>query len=178
MAINTDQRKEAQYFVGTEVENTAMRGEKTLFVVGIQPIDDIVKILSNIKSRHVYLGASQSFNPVNVYEWENWNDLITGLLTQDLWVTLDFDVAYANDIHDQHWCEYLQFIPMISVKLPNIRLYNYNATVKIDDRTWGATNPGVWCHPLNELMTRNVYTDWKDYVGDVNLRDVDSDESI
>ena len=61
---------------------------------------------------------------------------------------------------------------MISVKIPYIKLYNYNATVKIDDNTWGDTNPGVWCHPLNELLTRNVYTDWKDYKGDYPVEPV------
>ena len=57
----------------------------------------------------------------------------------------------------------------ISVKLPYIKLYNYNATLKIDDTTWGHSNPGVWCHSLHDLMDRKVYTDWKDYVGDDNV---------
>ncbi len=55
---------------------------------------------------------------------------------------------------------------MISVKLPYIRQFNYNATLKLDDTTWGKSNPGVWCHSLHELQQRSVYTDWKDYVGD------------
>jgi hypothetical protein len=92
--------------------------------------------------------------------------MIKPLLVKDYWVTLDFGVEYCKEIHEQAWCEYNTFIPMISVKIPYIKLYNYNATVKIDDNTWGDTNPGVWCHPLNELLTRNVYTDWKDYTGD------------
>jgi len=166
MAIDTDGRQQVDYFVGTEIENTAMKGEKTLFVVGIKPVDEIVGLLTEHNVRHVYFGTSQSFHPQNPYDWAAWDDMIKPLLVKDYWVTLDFGVEYARDLHEQSWCEYNTFIPMISVKLPNIRLYNYNATLKIDDNTWGDTNPGVWCHPLNELQTRNVYTDWKDYVGD------------
>ena len=55
---------------------------------------------------------------------------------------------------------------MISVKLPHLRQFNYNATLKIDDTTWGYSNPGVWCHSLHSLKDRSVYTDWKDYKGD------------
>ena len=51
---------------------------------------------------------------------------------------------------------------MISVKLPHIRGFNYNATLKIDDTTWGYSNPGVWCHSLHSLKDRSVYTDWKE----------------
>lgn len=166
MAIDTDTRQHVDYFIGTEVENTAMKGELTLFVVGIKPVDEIVQLAEQYKVKHIYFGTSQSFHPQNPYDWDAWNQMITPLLVKDYWVTLDFGVEYAGEIHEESWCEFKTFIPMISVKIPYIRLYNYNATVKIDDKTWGDTNPGVWCHPLNELLTRNVYTDWKDYVGD------------
>ena len=37
MGLNTEQRLKTDYFIGTEIEHTAMLGEKTLFVVGIRP---------------------------------------------------------------------------------------------------------------------------------------------
>jgi len=166
MAINTNERQQVEYFVGNEVENTAMKGNKTLFVVGIKPFDDIVKLAKKHHLEHIYLGASQSFTPITVEEWHDWDHLITNLLNHGFWVTLDFDVQYAGDFHEYGWCEFNTFIPMISVKIPSIRLYNYNTTVKIDDVTWGESNPGVWCHPLNELMTRDVYSDWSSYAND------------
>ena len=166
-----------EYFVGTEVENTAMKGEKTLFVVGIKPVEDIIRLCEQENVRHIYFGTSQSFHPHSAYDWAAWDEMIKPLLVKDYWVTLDFGVEYAKDLHEESWCDYHTFIPMISVKIPNVRLYNYNATVKIDDNTWGDTNPGVWCHPLNALMTRRVYTDWKDYVGDVPVSiNTDSEE--
>ena len=169
MAIDTDERQHVDYFVGTEVENTAMKGERTLFVVGVKPVEEIIVLLSEQNIKHVYLGTSQSFHPQNPYEWKDWDTLITGLLVKDYWVTLDFDVEYTRDFHEEGWCEYNNFIPMISVKIPYIKLYNYNTTVKIDDITWGHSNPGVWCHPLNELKTRRVYTDWREYTGDTPI---------
>lgn len=166
MAINTSGRQQVDYFVGIEVENTAMKGQKTLFVVGVKPVDEIIALAEKHDVKHLYFGTSQSFHPHSPYDWAAWDDMIKSLLVKDYWVTLDFGVEYCKEIHEQAWCEYNTFIPMISVKIPYIKLYNYNATVKIDDNTWGDTNPGVWCHPLNELLTRNVYTDWKDYTGD------------
>ena len=166
MTIDTSGRKQVDYFVGTEVENTIMKGERTLFVVGVKPVDEIVEIAEREGVRHLYFGTSQSFHPANPYEWAQWDDMIKPLLVKNYWVTLDFGVEYAPEIHEESWNEYNTFIPMISVKLPYIKQYNYHATLKIDDNTWGDTNPGVWCHPLNELLKRRVYTDWKDYVGD------------
>mgnify|MGYP003332771316 CR=1 FL=1 len=99
-------------------------------------------------------------------EWNEWNDLITGLLCKNYWVTLDFDVSYANEIHEQSWNEFLQFIPMISVKLPYSKLLGYNATIKLDDKDFKATNPGVWCHNLHDLKDRNTFTTWLDYKND------------
>ena len=178
MALDTNNRQMVDYFVGTEVENTVMKGERTLFVVGIKPVEEIIALCEQENVRHIYLGTSQCFHPYNPYDWAAWDDVIKPLLVKDYWVTLDFGVEYAKDLHQQSWCEYKTFIPMISVKIPNIKLYNYHATVKIDDNTWGDTNTGVWCDPLNELMTRSTYTDWKDYVGDtpVHIQSTNEDE--
>lgn len=170
MAIGTEGRQQVDYFIGTEVENTAMKGEKTLFVVGIKDPLEIYKIIETVEVaegiRHIYLGTSQCFHPKTTEDWDEWDGFITRLLKANLWVTLDFGVEYAEGVLECGWNEHFNFISMISVKLPYIQQFNYNATLKIDDTTWGHSNPGVWCHPLNELMTRDVYTDWKDYKGD------------
>ena len=172
MAIDTDTRQQLEYFTGIEVENTIMKGELTLFVVGVKPVDEILSVLENTnknqntKIRHIYLGTSQSFIPKSYDDWQSWNTMISGLLDAGVWVTLDFDSGYAEEIHEEGWDENNRFIAMISLKLPYIRLFNYHTTLKIDDRTWGSTNSGVWCHRLHDLMQDRVYTDWKDYVGD------------
>ena len=50
--------------------------------------------------------------------------------------------------------EFDNFIPMISVKLPYIKQFGYNATIKLDDKDFAATNPGVWCHSVHDLQKR------------------------
>jgi len=169
MGLNTRERKNVDYFTGTEIEHTAMKGQRTLFIVGAKPAEEILKIAKKLGFNHIYLGASQSFNPNTPEDWKQWNDVISPLLDTECWVTLDFDVRYAEGLLEESWCEHHNFIPMISVKLPYIKQFNYHATLKIDDKTWGATNTGVWCHPLHELMTRQAYVDWKDYHNDSPL---------
>jgi hypothetical protein len=41
--------------------------------------------------------------------------------------------------------------------------------LKIDDKDFDATNPGVWCHSLHSLMSRETFTSWDDYKGDKKL---------
>ena len=166
MGLNTEQRLKTDYFVGTEIEDTAMLGEKTLFVVGVKPVNDIVERALAHGIRHLYFGTSQSFKPKDVIEYSEWKSMITALLDKKFWCTLDFGVEHAEEVLKLGFDDYDNYISMISVKLPHLRGYNYNATLKIDDTTWGYSNPGVWCHSLHSLKDRSVYTDWKDYKGD------------
>ena len=62
--------------------------------------------------------------------------------------------------------EYDTFIPMISIKLPYIKQLNYNACIKLDDKDFKATNPGVWVHSVHNMLDREVFTDWSKYTKD------------
>ena len=166
MGLNTQERQDVVYFTGYEVEHTVAYGKFTLFVVGTPPLEDILEMARLHRVEQIYFGTSQSFNPVDYEDWKVWDNRISECLKAGYWVALDFDVSYAPEIHDDGWCEHHKFIPMISVKLPYINLYNYNTTVKIDDRTWGATNPGVWTHHLTSLMSKENYTHWDQYTED------------
>jgi hypothetical protein len=170
MGLNTEERQDVVYFIGTEVERTAMYGEKTLFVVGIQPWEDIQKRADEHSIRHLYFGTSQSFNPKNWDDFELWVNMIEPLLKLGYWCTLDFGVEHASNVLECGFDEYDNYISMISVKLPYIKQFNYNATLKLDDTTWGKSNPGVWCHSVHDLMDRSVYTDWREYVGDTVIK--------
>ena len=170
MGLDTNERQDVVYFIGTEVERTAMYGEKTLFVVGIQPWEDIQKRADEHSIRHLYFGTSQSFNPKNWDDFELWVNMIEPLLKLGYWCTLDFGVEHASNVLECGFDEYDNYISMISVKLPYIKQFNYNATLKLDDTTWGKSNPGVWCHSVHDLMDRSVYTDWREYVGDTVIK--------
>ena len=177
--LTTDERLAAGFFLGTEVENTPRKGDKVLFVVGIKPVAEIARLVEAHDVNHVYLGTSQSFKPSCNEAWEQWSNLVRELLDANFWVTLDFDVEYADGVLEEGWPENRKFIPMISVKLPYINQFGYNAVLKLDDTTWGVTNPGVWTHQLHALMTREAFTGWDEYVGDANVtntRDRDLDD--
>ncbi len=169
MGLNTEQRQDVVYFTGYEVEHTVAHGMYTLFVVGTPPLEEILQEAAKHKVQQIYFGASQSFKPLTYEEWKIWDNRIMGCLNADYWVCLDFDIMYAEDFHEDGWTENDKFIPMISVKLPYIKLYNYNATLKIDDKTWGATNPGVWTHHLTSLMGKDKFTHWDQYAQDTKL---------
>jgi hypothetical protein len=165
------------FFIGNEVEQTPAYGMRTLFVVGLQSSSEIQRILneqnSNIDStkhiRHIYFGANMSFPHLKLNDyvnWKNWEKMISYFLELGYLCTLDFDVSCIEGIAESALCEDSNFIPMISVKVPYVQLLGYNAVVKIDDKGFNATNPGVWCHSLHELTKRQQFTSWSKYTQD------------
>jgi hypothetical protein len=42
--------------------------------------------------------------------------------------------------------------------------------LKIDDKYFNATNPGVWTHSLHTLMDRNKFTSWSQYKNDTIIK--------
>jgi hypothetical protein len=172
LAIDTDERQAVTYFTGYEVEHTICYKMFTLFVVGTPPLQEILDKAKQTGVSHVYFGTSQSFNPraMTQEEYAPWDEVILGCLREGYWVTLDFDVRHAEGVLESGYNEYSKFVSMISVKLPYINQFNYNTTVKLDDRTWGATNPGVWTHQLGDLMPRDKYTYWDQYTQDTVVK--------
>lgn len=169
--LDTNQRQEVTYFTGYEVEHTICYDMFTLFVVGTPPLEDILKKAEYHNVQQIYFGTSQSFNPkaVTMEEYKPWDEVIKGCLEAGYWVTLDFGVEHIEGVIESGYSEYQKFVPMISVKLPYINQLNYNATLKLDDKTWGATNPGVWTHQLHDLMSKDKYTYWDQYTQDTKL---------
>ena len=102
----------------------------------------------------------------NGAEWAKWENMIYHFLDRDYVCALDVDVSSAEGLIEGGFCERHNFIPMISVKLPYVQQLGYNATIKIDDRDFSATNPGVWCHSLHTLQNRNKFTPWSKYTKD------------
>lgn len=158
------------FFVGTEVEKSPAHGLLTLFVTGIQETNEILQRARATGVTHIYFGANQSFDPENKYRWDLWDLMIKETLLAGYWATLDLDVKYAETLLEYSMSEHRRFIPMISVKLPYAKLFNYNATVKIDDTGFEKSNPGVWCHKLHSLMDSENFTDWDEYKEDKVLK--------
>ena len=133
------QTDDAVYFTGIEVEHTPAHGLLTLFVVGPQDPMDVANKAKDTKAKHIYLGANKSFDHSPA-----WKELVDLLLHEGYWVTLDYPVRHHSSVMRQmsNHMRSSRFIPMISVEIPNIELYNYNATVKIDDVSMDYSNPG------------------------------------
>ena len=153
------------FFVGNEIEHTPAYGMRTLFVVGIQDADEIVRTAQKHKCDHIYLGANQSFEPS-----DDWDILIRAVLNNKLYrrlmVTLDFDVIHSEWVLEGGYDEHDNFISMISVKVPYIKQFNYNACIKVDDKDFAATNAGVWTHRVHDLQNTKVFTPWSKYTQD------------
>ena len=159
----------ANLFVGEEVEHTPAFGLRTLFVVGIQDCNLIQKYYTSRVCKHIYFGANMSFPKLDTNDgdnWRVWEGMIAHFLEQGILCTLDIDVTCAEGLLESSLVEHHNFIPMISIKLPYIRQLGYNATIKLDDKDFAATNPGVWCHSLHGLQKREVFTDWSKYTKD------------
>jgi hypothetical protein len=171
--MNRDGHNEyVKFFTGVEVEHTPAFGMQTLFVIGVQPSSEITPRLSN-PGQHIYFGANQSFPNPNINDaetWKSWENMITHYLQMGYLCTLDLDVSAVEGLVEGPLCEYNNFIPMISVKVPYAQMLGYNATIKIDDKDFAATNPGVWCHSLHDLRDRSKFTDWSKYTKDTILK--------
>jgi hypothetical protein len=165
---NTGESDEVVFFIGNEVEHTPAYGMKTLFVTGLQSINSIEEQLSKVKRKdinHIFFGANHSYNP-SPEEHQSWEDMIQFFLDKDYLCSLDIPMNQVEDFNDSGLNENDNFIPQIRVPIPYIRLWNYNTMLKIDDRDFKSTNPGVWSHSLHTLMDRKNFTDWGQYKKD------------
>lgn len=169
--MNREGHKDVTFFYGTEVEHTPAYGKYTLFVVGVQNATDIAQALTSGDRpvEHIYFGANMSFPNIpvnNGAEWTKWETIIYHFLDKDIWCTLDVDISCVEGLCESGLCEHNHFVPMISAKLPYVRQLGYNATLKIDDKDFKATNPGVWCHSLHTLQNQDTFTHWSKYEDD------------
>ena len=168
------------FFIGNEVEHTPAFGMRTLFVTGIHNEQVIEHLLGDENAlldtskhiNHIFFGANHSFNPKhNDYEgWKQWEDMITYFLDQDYLCSLDIPLSAVEEFNDGGLNDYANFIPQIRVPIPYVKLWNYNTMLKIDDKDFKATNPGVWSHSLHTLMDRSKFTDWSQYKNDIILK--------
>ena len=162
--------KDIIFFVGNEVEHTPAYGMKTLFVTGIQTPHEIQKHYTDNNCEHIFFGANHSFNPDTDEDWIHWQNLVLAFLTAGNLCSLDIPIKYAELFLETGLQEYDNFIPQLRVPIPYVRQWNYNTMIKIDDKGFKQTNPGVWSHSLYELMDKKKFTDWMNYGLDKIIR--------
>jgi len=167
--MNRPEHENVDFFVGTEVERTPAFGKRTLFVVGVQSTVEILSRFLGNECEHIFFGANHSFCPDNRLAWQRWESMIEPFLRDGYLCSLDIPITHVDEFHDGPLCDYRNFVPQIRVSLPYTKLWNYNTMLKIDDKDFDATNPGVWCHSLHRLMSRETFTSWDDYKQDQKL---------
>ena len=163
--MNRSGHESADFFYGQEVEHTPAYGRNTLFVIGYHTQEEIEQHL-NLNVQHIFFGANDSYRPTTPAENTAWENVIQTFLDRGYWCSLDIPFEYVAGFHEGGLCERDRFIPIIKVSVPYIRLWNYNTCVKIDDRDFADSNPGVWVHELHDLMDRSRFTDWSQYEKD------------
>lgn len=165
MTIEREGHDEAVYFVGPEVETTPACGMKTLFVVGVRSVAQMIEKATENDCKHIYLGANRSFQKNKL-----WGDIVPELIDAGFKVTLDYPISSADfvvELFDEtKIANHPDFIPMISAIVPKVETFSKNLTIKIDDVGFEDTNTGVWCLPIRELLDSNRYTPWSEYVND------------
>jgi hypothetical protein len=159
--MNRNGYDHVNFFTGTEVEKTPAFGKQTLFVVGVQPVNDIAEHLQGCE--HIFFGANHSFDPKDNLEWARWEGMIGYFLERGYLCSLDIPIRAVEQFNESGLCEYRNFVPQIRISIPYVKLWNYNTMIKIDDSDFDATNPGVWTHSLHSLMSRRTFTDWDQY---------------
>jgi hypothetical protein len=160
----TGEASDVQFFIGKEIEHTPAFGKMTLFVTGIHSTDEIALNLNG--AEHIFFGANHSFHPINNLEWQRWETMIEFFLDKGYLCSLDIPLSVSEEFLENGLNDRYNFIPQIRVPLPYIKLWNYNTMIKIDDKNFNATNPGVWSHSLHTLMDRKNFTDWNQYKND------------
>lgn len=160
---------DAVFFEGIEVEHTPAFGMQTLFVTGVQPTSEITARLRT-PGQHIFFGANHSFNPQTPDEWRDWEGMIEHYLKMGYLCSLDIPLSAVEEFNEGGLNEHDNFIPQIRVPIPYIKLWNYNTMIKIDDKDFKATNPGVWSHSLHDLKDRSKFTDWSAYKNDTILK--------
>tara|TARA_B100000003_G_scaffold188900_1_gene185663 strand:+ start:372 stop:899 length:528 start_codon:yes stop_codon:yes gene_type:complete len=159
-------KKDITFFIGTEIEKTPAYGLKTLFVVGLQSIENVKEHL-HADISHIFFGANHSFDPASQSHdadyYREWDSMIMHFLEKGYKCSLDIPLNAAEDFLESTCVEFNNFIPQIRVAIPYIEQWNYNTMLKIDDKGFNKSNPGIWTHSLHDLMDRKKFTDWKDY---------------
>jgi hypothetical protein len=152
------------FFTGIEVEKTPAFGMKTLFVTGIQDYIEIMEFYNREDCEHIFFGANHSYAPVLPEEFEDWDLMIRTFLDKGILCSLDIPSTINLEwFLEGGLTETNNFIPQLRVVVPYVNQWPYNTMIKIDDKDFKASNPGVWCHSLHDLMDRNKFTDWSKY---------------
>ena len=112
------------FFIGPEVEHTPAFSRKTLFVVGKQDVEKILKLAREHKVTHIFMGANHSFVVDPTDGTLYWDKTITELLDRGFWVSLDYPAHQHESVlkilNAGIWQSRI-FVPLLRVEIPKIQ---------------------------------------------------------
>jgi hypothetical protein len=149
------------FFTGKEVEKTPTHGKETLFVVGVHSSKKIKAMAKKNNATHIYLGANHSMKHLGGEYYESLQRIIKVLL-EDYYVTLDTPISPKIPGIDD-LLKHKKFTVVYALPIENIMQMKGNVVIKLDDSDYKATNPGVWCWSVRDMMTEQHFTDWAEY---------------
>ena len=158
-------KEDIDFFVGKEVEKTKTKGMKTLFVVGLHRTATIIKHAEKNKCKHIYFGANHSFKTLVGEEIIPLANQLRYFLDKNYWVTFDTSpTPRFSDILDL--LQYKKFSIIYGLRMDNVKKMKGSVVIKIDDADFKATNPGVWCWSVNDMIDKKHFTEWAEYEND------------
>lgn len=160
------EKEDITYFIGAEVEKTPALGKKTLFVTGLQRIEEVELLAVKNNCRHIFFGANHSFSMGSKFDLNRWIELIEYFLKKNYLCSLDISIGLVEKFSHTNLHNYSNFIPQIRVPIPYVEKWNDNTMIKIDDIDFNKTNPGIWTHRLNNLTDNKTFTEWELYKKD------------
>jgi len=155
----------ANFFVGEEVEKTATEGMHTLFVVGVQRTAKVVRHAEKNKAKHIYFGANHSYKVLDGGEIDHIATQLKYFLDKNYYVTIDTNPAYRFQSIIE-LLTYPRFTIVYGLRMDNIMDMKGNVVIKLDDADFRATNPGVWCWSVRDMIDEKHFTDWSEYGAD------------
>ena len=155
-------KENINFFIGKEVEQTKTKGMQTLFVVGLQRHNVILKYAEKNKCKHIYFGANHSFKTLAGDEVQSIYNQLKYFLDKGYWVTFDTSpTPRFEDIHNL--LSNRKFTIVYGLRMDNVKKMKGNIVIKIDDADFRATNPGVWCWTVNDMIDKKHFTHWEEY---------------
>ena len=90
------------------------KGEKTLFITGIQsPVEILQRALMHGCVK-VCLGFKESFKPTIVHQVNEWNFMFEELIKAEIGIDLFLHKKYTQNIELWNWAEYEKFSAIIN----------------------------------------------------------------
>ena len=123
------------FYSNVEENDLPNFGLKTLYVIGFQEVDDILHELALDDYQAIYFGADNSFDARTPSEWDDWEEVIDYILSDnhEYWCLLSMNLACVDDFHYSGFNSYPNFVPIINIEIPSIHKFNSNAIIDIND---------------------------------------------